>query len=78
MAYSPHLSIRSESEVRIWTHGELPMPDWVPPHMAGGIESNGTFMLSTKLGRARVHRGSVIIERCGTVWVRAVEEVSDL
>jgi hypothetical protein len=78
MAYSPHLSVRSESEVRTWTHGELPMPDWVPQHMAGGIESNGTFMLSTELGRARVHHGSVIIERCGTVWVRAIEEVSDL
>jgi ParB-like nuclease domain len=53
------------------------MPDWVPQHMAGGIESNGTFMLSTELGRARVHHGSVIIERCGTVWVRSIEEVSD-
>jgi hypothetical protein len=77
MTYSPHLSTKSESEVRTWTHGEFPMPDWVPQHMAGGIESNGTFMLLTELGRARVHRGSVIIERCGTVWVRAIEEVSD-
>jgi hypothetical protein len=77
MAYSPHLSARSESAVRTWTHGELPMPDWVPQHMAGGIESNGTFVLSTELGRARVHHGSVVIERCGTVWVRAIEEASD-
>jgi hypothetical protein len=77
MTYSPHLSIKSENEVRTWTHGEFPMPDWVPQHMAGGIESNGTFVLSTELGRARVHCGSVIIERCGTVWVRAIEEASD-
>lgn len=77
MVYNPHSSISSEGEVRIWTHGELPMPDWVPRHMTGGIESNGTFMLSTELGRARVHRGSVVIERCGIVWVRAIEEASD-
>jgi hypothetical protein len=53
------------------------MPDWVPQHMAGGIEANGTFMLSTELGRARVQRGTVVIERCGTVWVRGIEDASD-
>jgi ParB-like nuclease domain len=63
-------------DVRTWTHGEFPMPDWVPPHMAGGMEPNGTFALSTGLGRARVHLGNDIIERRGSVWVRAIEEAS--
>lgn len=53
------------------------MPDWVPPHMAGGIEANGTFALKTELGRVRVHLGNIVIERCGSVWVRAVEETAD-
>jgi hypothetical protein len=70
-------SIHSSESVRIWTHGEFPMPDWVPQHMAGGIEPNGTFMLATELGRARVHLGNVIIERYGIVWVRAIEEAPD-
>lgn len=53
------------------------MPDWIRQHLAGGIEPNGTFMLLTEIGRARVHPGNVIIEQCGTVWVRAIEEVPD-
>jgi hypothetical protein len=72
LSKSPHAS----ESIRIWTHGALPMPDWVPQHMAGGIEINGTFMLTT-LGRARVHPGNVIIERYGVVWVRPIEEASD-
>ena len=77
MTSNPHLSSRHTSEVRTWTHGEFPMPDWVPPHMTGGIEHNGTFTLSTELGRARVHPGNVIIECHGSVWVRAIEEASE-
>lgn len=66
----------SQSNIRMWTHGEFPMPDWVPQYMTGGIEPNGTFTLATELGRARVHPGNVIIERYGVVWVRAIEEAS--
>lgn len=62
---------------RTWTHGELPMPDWVPQHMAGGIEANGTFALETELGRTRVHLGNVIIEHCGSVWVRTADDATD-
>lgn len=54
------------------------MPDWIPQHMVGGVEPNGTFVLTTELGRARVHPGNVIVERYGVVWVRPIEEVSDL
>lgn len=78
MTYSQHLSTSIQgSHIRIWTHGEFPMPDWVPQYMAGGIEPNGTFMLTTELGRARVHPGNVIIERYGAAWVRTIEEASD-
>ena len=68
-------SIQGSQNIRIWTHGEFPMPDWVPQHIAGGIEPNGTFTLATELGRARVHPGNVIIERYGVVWVRAIERL---
>jgi hypothetical protein len=53
------------------------MPEWVPQHMTGGVEANGTFALETELGRARVHLGNIVIERCGSVWVRPVEEAGD-
>ncbi|WP_082364013.1 DUF6551 family protein [Rhodopseudomonas sp. AAP120] len=78
MTYTQQLSTaQNHSNIRIWTYGELPLPDWIPQHMVGGIEPNGTFMLTTELGRARVHPGNVIIERYGVVWVRPTEEASD-
>jgi hypothetical protein len=78
MTYNQHLSANADGgDIRIWKHGEFPMPDWVPQHMAGGIEANGTFALETGLGRARVHLGNIVIERCGSIWVRAVEEAVD-
>lgn len=64
-------------DIRIWKHGEFPMPDWVPRHMAGGIEANGTFVLETELGRARVHLGNIVIEHRGTAWVRTIEDAAD-
>jgi hypothetical protein len=66
----------SGSNIKVWKHGQFPMPDWLPQYMAGGIGANGTFMLKTELGHSRVHLGNVVIERCGTVWVRSADEAS--
>jgi hypothetical protein len=79
MTHNKDLSISTHSSnIRTWAHGgDLPMPDWVPQHMAGGVEANGTFVLETELGRARVHLGNVIIECCGSVWVRTSEDAID-
>ncbi|QUS39631.1 hypothetical protein RPMA_12860 [Tardiphaga alba] len=75
MTTDQRYSVNSEgSDIRAWTHGSLPMPDWVPQHMAGGIQTNGTFSIETELGKARVHPGNVIIERNQNVWVRTIEE----
>jgi hypothetical protein len=64
-SHDPRLA---NTNIHIWKHGELPMPDWLPQHMAGGIAKNGTLRLKTELGHARVNSGDVVIERCGTVW----------
>jgi len=78
MTYNERLSINApSSNIRIWKHGQFPMPDWIPPHMAGGIEANGTFALKTELGRARVHPGNIVIESSGSIWVRAVEDAAE-
>lgn len=63
--------------IRAWKHGEFPMPDWVPQHMSGSIESNGTFVVETELGRARVHLGNIVIECCGEIWVREQDEAGE-
>jgi hypothetical protein len=62
------------SNIRAWRYGEFPIPDWMPKHIGKGIEPNGTFALETDLGYVRVHPGNMVIERCGTVWVRPIEE----
>lgn len=69
--------VMNGGNVRTWKHGELPMPEWVPRYMAGGIETNGTFKVDTDVGHVRVHPGNVLIERCGTLWVRPVDEAGD-
>ncbi len=78
MTRNQHLSAETHTNnsIRAWRYGELPMPGWVPKHIAGGIESNGTFALATGVGPVRVHPGSMVIERCGTVWVRPIEEAA--
>lgn len=76
MIHDQRISTNS-GKVRTWKCGELPMPEWVPGHIAGGIAANGTSALTTELGHVRVHPGNVVIERCGTVWVRQLEEAAD-
>jgi len=62
-------SRKSADEIRIWQHGDIPLPDWMPAHIIGDIAANGTFELATERGHVRVHPGSSVIERCGAVWV---------
>lgn len=77
MTRNQHLPTHGKN-VRTWRHGELPMPDWVPRHMASGIEANGTFEIRTDLGQRRVHPGNVIVERSDDVWVCEKEEADNL
>lgn len=50
MTHDIRLSTRTRfDEIRAWRHGELPLPEWIPPHMIGDIELNGTFEVSTEL-----------------------------
>lgn len=76
MTQDIRLSARTRpDEIRSWQHGELPLPEWMPPHMIGDIEFNGTFEVSTNHGHVRVHPGNTVIERHGTVWVCPTDEV---
>jgi hypothetical protein len=42
------------------------------------LASNGTFLISTPIGSARVHVGNVVIEHCGELWSRTPNEVAEL
>lgn len=65
-------------DLQVWRHGDFPMPDWVRRHIAEDIETNGTFLLKTPLGHARVHVGHAVIERKGTAYTRPLSEVKQL
>ena len=54
--------------VRQWINkGRDPEP-WVRAHMVGERQPNGTFLIKTKRGQARVHVGFVVLERKGEAW----------
>jgi hypothetical protein len=54
------------------------MPDWMPHHIAGSIEPNGTFALETDLGHIRVHPGNAVITnaRWSDFWGTRPDHVS--
>ncbi len=46
--------------------------------MSGDIAPNGTFLIGTPVGTARVHMGDVVVEHQGQLWSRPPGEVSQL
>jgi hypothetical protein len=71
----PHQSIQLPNDLRTWTNGSSPIPAWVREQMTGGLAPNGTFLIKTPLGAARVHVGSVVVEHVGGVWSRSPDEL---
>lgn len=65
-------------DVRNWTNDGSFIPDWVRMQMSGDVASNGTFLIVTPVGTARVHLGDVVIEHQGQLWSRSPEEVPQL
>lgn len=66
------------ADVRNWINDGSMIPDWVRIQMSGEPASNGTFLIATPIGAARVHPGDVVIEHQGQLWSRAPGEVPQL
>lgn len=66
------------SDDRNWINDGSSIPDWVRMQMSGEIASNGTFLIVTPVGTARVHPGDVVIEHQGQLWSRSPDEVPQL
>jgi len=66
------------NDVRTWVNDGSSMPDWVRTHITGELASNGTFLIPTPIGTARVHLGNVVLEHCGELWARTPDEIPDL
>lgn len=65
-------------DVRNWINDGSSIPDWVRIQMLSEPASNGTFLITTPIGAARVHRGDVVIEHQSQLWSRAPDEVPQL
>ncbi len=63
--------------VRNWSNDGSSIPDWVRTQMSGDPASNGTFLIVTPIGVARVP-GDVVIEHQGQLWSRPPSEVPQL
>lgn len=73
-----HTRIDLPQGVRHWTHDGSSLPDWVMSDVRGEMSPNGTFLIKTPVGTARVHLGNVVIQHQGDLWCRNAEEVPDL
>ncbi|MDT7527796.1 hypothetical protein OVY29_03850 [Sphingopyxis sp. SE2] len=73
-----HTRIDLPQGVRHWTHDGSSLPDWVMSDVRGELSPNGTFLIKTPVGTARVHLGNVVIQHQGELWCRNAEEVPDL
>lgn len=65
-------------DVRNWTNDGSSIPDWVRIQISGEPAPNGTFLIVTPVGTARVHPGDVVIEHQGQLWSRSPQEVPQL
>jgi hypothetical protein len=73
-----HAQIEIPETLRHWSNDGKPMPDWVRESLCGEPSPNGTFLIKTRVGAARVHLGHVVIDHRGDLWCRTPEEVPDL
>lgn len=73
-----HARIDLPENLRHWSNDGSPMPEWVQKSLCGEPSSNGTFLIKTRVGAARVHLGHIVIEHQGFLWCRTPEEVPEL
>ena len=65
----------TSKNMRTWVNDGTPIPDWAQTYIVDKAAPNGTFLISTPVGNARVHAGNVIIEYGGELWTRTFNEV---
>lgn len=69
---------RQLRDMRNWTNDGSFIPDWVRLQMSGDLAPNGTFLVITPIGTARVHLGDILVEHRGQLWCRSPEEIPQL
>jgi hypothetical protein len=67
-----------DEEMPVWLNGPTAIPDWVDTHRSGSMEANGTFLIRTRKGQARVHQGHAIIEHQGIAYTCEPQGLAEL
>ena len=65
-------------DMRNWANDGSPIPDWVRRQMSGDVAPNGTFLIVTPIGNARVHSGHIVVEYQDQLWSRSPGELPQL
>lgn len=64
---------------RIWVYQRAAkMPEWVEAAMADDVQPNGTFLINSEMGQARVHPGNVVFEYNGYLYACPPSEVQSM
>lgn len=71
-------AIPLQQNSQTWANDGSQPPEWVWPHMVGNQAPNGTFLIETPLGSARVHVGHVVVGHASGVWCRDPAELAEL
>lgn len=69
--------VPNRSDLGFWTNDGSPIPDWVQTQITGEVSPNGTFLIKTPIGAARVHVGNIVIGDHGQLWSRSPDEASE-
>lgn len=64
--------------IRNWTNAGSSVRDRVRTQTSGDIPPNGTFLIGTSVGTARVYMGDIFVEHQSQLWSRPLNEVSQL
>jgi len=65
-------------QVRIWASSSPDIPAWVRAYMAGSVEPNGTFLIHSFAGIARVHVGHLVLEARNVAYTCSPPEKAEL
>ena len=65
-------------QVRIWANTCADTPAWVQEYMAGAVEPNGTFLIHSFAGLARVHVGNLVLKVRAVAYTCAPSEKAEL
>ena len=63
------------ANIHSWTNDNSQIPLWVREKMISEIAANGTFLVETPIGAARVHVGNVVIKHSSGIWSRSSNEI---